>query len=68
MSGREFLAHLRIERPDLLSRLIFSTGDVLEDDAAAIIRESGAPTVSKPFDLNLFERLIREVALRTNVT
>jgi hypothetical protein len=29
-----------------------------------MIRESGAPTVSKPFDLMSLERLIREVALR----
>jgi PAS domain S-box-containing protein len=65
MSGRDFLGRLRVERPELLSRLIFSTGYALEDDNVAMIRESGAPTVSKPFDLKLLERLIREVAMRT---
>jgi two-component system NtrC family sensor kinase len=64
MNGGEFLAQLRIQRPELLSRLIFSTGDALEKETAALIRESGAPTVSKPFDLASLERLIREVAMR----
>jgi two-component system NtrC family sensor kinase len=66
MTGRDFLGRLRLERPELLTRLIFTTGDALEDDHVAIIRESGAPTVSKPFDLNVLERLIREVAMRTS--
>jgi PAS domain S-box-containing protein len=65
MSGRDFLDHLRTERPELLSRVIFSTGNAIEEDAATLIRESGAPTVSKPFDLMSLERLIRQVALRT---
>jgi PAS domain S-box-containing protein len=67
MSGRDFLGQLRIDRPELLSRLIFSTGDALEDDTAALIQECGAPTVSKPFDLTSLERLIREVAMRTTM-
>jgi CheY-like chemotaxis protein len=67
MNGRDFLKQLRMDRPELLSRLIFSTGDAHEEDTVALIRESGAPTVSKPFDLMLLERLIREVAMRPNV-
>ena len=64
MDGRDFLGKLRVHRPELLTRLIFSTGDALEPETAALIRDSGAPTVSKPFDLATLERLIREVALR----
>jgi CheY-like chemotaxis protein len=67
MSGREFLDRLRVERPELASRLIFTTGDALEGDTAALIQESRAPTLSKPFDLMSLERLIREVAVRPGV-
>lgn len=67
MNGRDFLAQLRIDRPELLSRVIFSTGDALEADTAALIRESGAPTVSKPFDLMSLEKLIRQVARSTKL-
>ena len=64
MSGRAFLEQLGTDRPELLSRLIFSTGDALEGDTADLIRESGTPTLAKPFDLMSLERLVREVALR----
>src|SRR5437660_448646 len=49
MSGREFLERLRRERPALVARLIFSTGDTFAPETAALIQESGLPTVHKPF-------------------
>ena len=62
MSGREFMERLRRDRPDLLARLIFSTGDTFAPDTAALIKEAGLPTVTKPFDLGELERVIRRVA------
>src|SRR5439155_4455132 len=65
MSGREFLDQLRRERPNALPRLVFSTGDTFAPDTAALLRDSGVPTVTKPFDFAELERVIREVAART---
>jgi len=62
MSGREFLERLRRERPELTARVVFSTGDTFAPETAALIKESGAPTVAKPFDFAVLERVIREVA------
>jgi len=62
MSGREFLERLRRERPALVARLIFSTGDTFAPETAALIKESGVPTVTKPFDFAELERVIRQVA------
>src|SRR6184192_3874490 len=62
MSGREFLERLGRDRPDLVSRLIFSTGDTFAPETAALIQESGLPTVTKPFDFAELERVIRQVA------
>ena len=62
MSGREFLERLRRERPALVARLIFSTGDTFAPETAALIQESGLPTVTKPFDFAELERVIRQVA------
>jgi len=62
MSGREFLERLRRERPALVARLIFSTGDTFAPETAALIKESGLPTVTKPFDFAELERVIRQVA------
>jgi two-component system, NtrC family, nitrogen regulation response regulator GlnG len=64
MSGREFLDRLRRDWPDLLPRLVFSTGAPAAPDTAALFKESGVPTVLKPFDFAALEQVIREVAGR----
>jgi len=64
MSGREFLEQLRRERASLVPRLVFSTGDTFAPDTAALLRDAGVPTVTKPFDFAELERVIRDVAAR----
>jgi len=65
MSGGDFLGRLKSERPELVSRLIFSTGDAFAPDTAELLESSGVPTVTKPFDFATLERLIRDVSART---
>ena len=65
MSGREFIAELRRARPELVARLIFSTGDSFAPDTAELIQSAGVPTVAKPFEFIALEQLIRDVAGRT---
>ena len=62
MSGRDFIAQLRRERPDLVARLIFSTGDSFTADTIALLQDAGVPTVTKPFDFGALEQLVRQVA------
>jgi len=64
MSGLEFLERLRRDRPELVARLVFSTGDALTAETAALLRASGVPTVTKPLDFSALEQVIREVAAR----
>jgi hypothetical protein len=45
-------------------RLVFSTGDTFAPDTAALLRDSGVPTATKPFDFAELERVIRDVAAR----
>ena len=67
MSGREFLERLARDRPELVPRVVFSTGDTFAPDTAALLKESGVPTVPKPFDFAMLERVIREVVARATV-
>jgi len=67
MSGREFLERLARDRPELVPRVVFSTGDTFAPDTAAFLKEAGAPTVTKPFDFAMLERVIREVVARATV-
>jgi signal transduction histidine kinase len=64
MSGREFLERLRRERGDLVGRVVFATGDTFAPDTAALLQESGLPTITKPLDFAALEQVIRQVALR----
>ncbi len=62
VGGRELLAGLRRDRPDLVARLLFSSGDTAAPDTAALLRESGVPSIVKPFDFARLEQVIREIA------
>jgi PAS domain S-box-containing protein len=64
MNGGEFLDALRRDWPQLVSRLVFSTGDTFAPDTAELLRASGVPTVTKPFDFAALEQVIREIASR----
>jgi PAS domain S-box-containing protein len=67
MSGRELLERLQRDRPDLVARVVLTTGDTVAPDTAALLKESGVPTVTKPFDFAVLERVIREVVTRAAV-
>jgi PAS domain S-box-containing protein len=64
MNGRDFLTRLREQAPRLVATLIFATGDALDADTTALLRDAGAPSLVKPFDFDALERLVREVAGR----
>ena len=49
VSGAGVLAWIGAHRRDLLARVIFVTGDTVNEDTAAVLRDTGAPCVEKPF-------------------
>jgi DNA-binding response OmpR family regulator len=49
ISGAEVLAWLRGNRPEMTGRLLFITGDIANDETAAILKTSGVPFIEKPF-------------------
>ena len=65
VSGVELYRELLAKRPDLVRRLLFSTGDVVSSDAATFLAESGRPVIEKPFELARLEELLNQV-LREN--
>jgi len=62
MNGRDFIARLKKDRPELLRRLILSTGDTFAEDTAGLVAETGVPTLVKPFDFDTLERMVRKTA------
>lgn len=65
MGGREVYNHLLARRPQVLDRLLFVTGDVVESTTAAFIVETGCEVVEKPFTVAEIARAVERVLQRT---
>ena len=58
LSGIALHDRLMIERPRMIERMIFSTGDVAAPDARAFIDRVRAPVLQKPFELATLDETI----------
>ena len=61
LSGIELYARLERERPELLDRLILSTGDAVSPEAAAFLSHSSCPVLNKPFELAELRAMLTRV-------
>ncbi|MEP7087932.1 MAG: response regulator [Gemmatimonadota bacterium] len=60
-SGVELYRALLERRPDLVQRLVFSTGDVASSDASTFLAASGRPVIEKPFELARLEEMFYHI-------
>ena len=49
VSGADVHTWIEAHRRDLVARVIFVTGDTVNEDTAAVLQRTGAPYVEKPF-------------------
>lgn len=49
VSGADLHAWIEAHRRDLVARVIFVTGDTVNENTAAVLQHTGAPFVEKPF-------------------
>ena len=61
ISGIEMHERLRGTRPDLLDRIIFSTGDAVSLEAAEFVRRADCPVLQKPFELSTLRELVHRL-------
>ena len=61
MGGQEVYAHLVRARPELLSRIIFVTGDLGSESARRFIASTTCLAVEKPFTVSDIARAVEEV-------
>jgi CheY-like chemotaxis protein len=54
VDGTQVHAWIARNRPDLASRLVFITGDIANEETVALLRQTGAPCVEKPFRVQQF--------------
>jgi CheY-like chemotaxis protein len=61
MDGMELYRELGRRFPTLGRRIIFVTGDVLDAEKRRFLESSGAPFLTKPFDLSEMRRAVRKL-------
>lgn len=60
-SGVELFRTIVVERPDLVRRLVFSSGDVASVEASTFLSSSGRPVIEKPFELAQLEEVFGRI-------
>jgi len=61
MNGKETYKQLQKKHPPLASSAIFTTGDVLSEDTARFLKQTGRPFLPKPFSLKELKTMVREI-------
>jgi DNA-binding NtrC family response regulator len=57
-SGIDLHDRLERDRPALLRRFVFSTGDVASAEAASFVQRTQCPVLQKPFELRMLDDII----------
>ena len=60
MNGKELYQCLLKKYPQLVRRLIFTTGDVMGGDTKDFLKQAGRPVLPKPFTLDELKAIVRE--------
>jgi CheY-like chemotaxis protein len=64
-SGVELHDHVAAVAPELLERIVFSTGDVASKDAAEFVQRTRCTVMQKPFELRALEGVVNRVRQAT---
>lgn len=58
MDGQEFYQFLVEKHPELLDRVIFTTGDTVDQQIMSFAKSSGKPLLAKPFSLEELKAIV----------
>jgi CheY-like chemotaxis protein len=61
VDGADVHAWLTAHRPELVSKLIFITGDIVNEETAQTLMKTGAPCVEKPFRIAQLMDVVKKV-------
>jgi PAS domain S-box-containing protein len=61
VNGEQFYRLVAEQRPELARRIIFLTGDVMNEETSKFLGSIGNPHMAKPFDLAIVEKLVEQV-------
>jgi DNA-binding response OmpR family regulator len=59
MDGKQLYRYIEKKYPELASRVIFTTGDVIGDDTLSFLEQAGRPFLLKPFSPDELKAVVR---------
>jgi len=65
MSGIELYHHIEKTVPALTRRVIFITGDVMQDATRSFLEKTGVPHITKPIDIEVLKKMISRALNQT---
>jgi DNA-binding NtrC family response regulator len=60
VDGADVHAWIAAHRPELISKLVFITGDIANEKTVETLRQTGAPCVEKPFRVQQFISVVEK--------
>jgi DNA-binding NtrC family response regulator len=60
VNGADVHAWVTRHRPQLAQRIVFITGDIANEETVAVLRQTGAPCVEKPFRVQQFISVVEK--------
>ena len=61
VDGADVWAWIAAHRPELLAKVIFITGDIVNEETAATLRRTQAPFVEKPFRIQQLMTVVERI-------
>lgn len=66
LSGEEFFATVKVEFPEMASRIIFTSGDMMRESSREFVRDSGCPYLQKPYEIADLVTILHELGPSTD--
>jgi CheY-like chemotaxis protein len=60
MNGRQLYKHILDEHPEFKGKVIFTTGDVLDEELTSLLDDSTRPYLPKPFTPDELRAIVKE--------
>ena len=67
MNGKQLYQYIEDEHPELVNRVIFTTGDLIGDDTQGFLKLTGRPCLPKPFTSSELKDIVRETLMQVGV-
>lgn len=61
LNGQQFYEMVARKKPEMARRIVFLTGDMVNEETQDFLKASGSPHLAKPFNLENVKRIVAEV-------